>query len=115
MSLLFSEVELTRSDGSKTVLRESGHPDETDLMELLREANQYAGWRAAVLEGATIQVRHYCFQSGGSAWLAERDHFALMDAYDQLALRHGEPCFLRCGAVNFVDGYRFTRKYLLRG
>lgn len=85
MSLLFSEITFHRKNGVETSLYESGHPDEYDVRELLKYEERYASLRTAGLDGVTVQVQHYRFL-GGSArdWLAEREHIALMEAYNEM-------------------------------
>lgn len=86
MSLLFSEVTLRRKDGVETGLYEGGNPDEYDMRELLKIGAQYAGARSYGLCGLSVQVQHYRFLEGGSRdWLAEREHIALIEAYDKAA------------------------------
>ena len=87
MSLLFSTVTITPRQGVAVTIQESGHPDEYDLRELLRGEARYAPVRKPAFQGAAVQVCHYRFRVKGRDWLAERDSFALMDAYDELALR----------------------------
>lgn len=84
MSLLFSEIKAESVDGKPLKLWESGHPDEYDLRELLQYEARYAAVKEAVQNGSVLHVRHYRFQVNGAEWLAERDHFALIDAYDEL-------------------------------
>ena len=86
MSLLFSQVTLRREDGVDTVLYESGNPDEYDMRELLKSEDRYAAIRSFGLNGLTIQVQHYRFLGGSSRdWLAEDEHIALMEAYNEIA------------------------------
>lgn len=86
MSLLFSQVTLRREDGVDTVLYESGNPDEYDMRELLKSEDRYAAVRSFGLNGLTIQVQHYRFLGGSSRdWLAEAEHIALMEAYNEIA------------------------------
>lgn len=108
MSLLFSKITVIPSDGPEIVLNESGHPDESDMRELLRYEQRYAAVRKAVLDGALIRVQHYRFQAKGREWLAERDHLALMDAYDELAQAHGEKPFICRKDVQHMGGYTLT-------
>ena len=105
MSLLFSEVTFRRKNGASVTLYESGHPDEYDLRELLKYENRYASLRTAGLTGMTIEVQHYRFL-GGSArdWLAEQEHIALMEAYDE-AVSH-EP-FTQRDDVEHLEYYEF--------
>lgn len=86
MSLLFSQVTLRREDGTDRVLYESGNPDEYDMRELLKSEDRYAAVRSFGLNGLTIQVQHYRFLGGSSRdWLAEDEHIALMEAYNEIA------------------------------
>lgn len=86
MSLLFSQVTLRREDGVDTVLYESGNPDEYDMRELLKSEDRYAAVRSFGLNGLTVQVQHYRFLGGSSRdWLAEAEHIALMEAYNEIA------------------------------
>lgn len=80
MSLLFSEITVSNVDGKQLMLWESGHPDEYDLRELLQYEARYAAVKEAAQNGAVLRVRYYCFQVSGAEWLAERNHFALIDA-----------------------------------
>ena len=88
-------------------IQESGHPDEYDLRELLRGEARYAPVRKPAFQGAAVQVCHYRFRVKGRDWLAERDSFALMDAYDELALRCGEKPFVQRGDVELLAQYTF--------
>lgn len=109
MSLLFSEITYTDPHGQQITFLESGHPDEYDMRELLGHEPRYARVRKAFLNGGALHVRHYMFRTPkGRDWLAEQDHFALMDAYDALARRHGEKPFVRRGDVSLLEEYRFT-------
>ena len=105
MSLLFSEVTLRRKGSKDIVLYESGHPDEYDMRELLKYEDRYASLRTAGLAGMTVEVQHYRFL-GGSArdWLAEQEHIALMEAYDE-AVSH-EP-FTQRDDVEHLEYYEF--------
>ncbi len=105
MSLLFSKVTITPKAGPELVINESGHPDEYDLRELLRYETRYAPVRNKNFCGAVVKVQHYRFQVKGRDRLAERDSFALMAAYDELALRHGETPFVQRGDVELLEQY----------
>lgn len=84
MSLLFSEIIFHRKDSYDTSLMESGHPDEHDVRELLKYEDRYAFVRDSDLKGVTVQVQQYRFLGGGAKdWLAEREHLALMEAYNE--------------------------------
>ena len=107
MSLLFSTVTITPKAGPFVTIQESGHPDEYDLREMLRYEKRYAPVRKTEYRNAVIAVRQYRFRVGGPDWLAERDCFALMDAYDSLALRHGERTFVQREDVELVEQYEF--------
>ena len=107
MSLLFSTVTITPRQGAAVTIQESGHPDEYDLRELLRGEARYAPVRKPAFQGAAVQVCHYRFRVKGRDWLAERDSFALMDAYDELALRCGEKPFVQRGDVELLAQYTF--------
>ena len=107
MSLLFSTVTVTPKQGAAVTILESGHPDEYDLRELLRGEARYAPVRRAEYHGAAVQVRQYRFFVKGPDWLAERDSFALIHAYDELALRHGERPFVQRGDVELLMQYTF--------
>ena len=107
MSLLFSTVTITPRQGVAVTIQESGHPDEYDLRELLRGETRYAPVRKPAFQGAAVQVCHYRFRVKGRDWLAERDSFALMDAYDKLALRCGEKPFVQRGDVELLAQYTF--------
>lgn len=103
MSLLFSTVTVTPRHGAAVTVRESGHPDEYDLRELLRCEARYAPVRKSEYHGAIVQVCQYRFPVKGPDWLAERDSFALMDAYDEVALRHGEKPFVQREDVKLLE------------
>lgn len=105
MSLLFSTVTITPKQGLAVTVNESGHPDEYDMRELLRYETRYAPVRKAKFHGAAVQVRQYRFQVKGRDWLAERDSFALMDAYDELAQRHREKPFVQREDVELLEQY----------
>ena len=107
MSLLFFTVTITPREGVAVTIQESGHPDEYDLRELLRGEARYAPVRKPAFQGAAVQVCHYRFRVKGRDWLAERDSFALMDAYDELALRCGEKPFVQRGDVELLAQYTF--------
>ena len=107
MSLLFSTVTITPRQGVAVTIQESGHPDEYDLRELLRGEARYAPVRKPAFQGAAVQVCHYRFRVKGRDWLVERDSFALMDAYDELALRCGEKPFVQRGDVELLAQYTF--------
>ena len=108
MSLLFSTVTVTPRQGAAVTILESGHPDEYDLRELLRGDTRYAPVRKAEYHGAAVQVRQYRFFVKGPDWLAERDSFALIKAYDELALRHGEKPFVKRGDVKLLEQYEIS-------
>lgn len=85
MSLLFSEITFRRKNGVETSLYESGHPDEFDVRELLKYEGRYSALRPSGLAGVTVQVQHYRFLGGSTRdWLAERDHIALIEAYNEM-------------------------------
>lgn len=105
MSLLFSEVTFRRKHGASVTLYESGHPDEYDLRELLRYEDRYSALRTAGLDGMTVQVQHYRFQGGSKRdWLAEADHIALMEAYNE-AVPH--ELFHQRDDVEHLECYEF--------
>ena len=108
MSLLFSTVTITPRQGVAVTIQESGHPDEYDLRELLRGEARYAPVRKPAFQGAAVQVCHYRFRVKGRDWLAERDSFALMDAYDGLALRCGEAPFVHRKDVELLARYTIS-------
>ena len=108
MSLLFSTVTVTPKQGAAVTILESGHPDEYDLRELLRGEARYAPVRRAEYHGAAVQVRQYRFFVKGPDWLAERDSFALIHAYDELALRHGERPFVQRKDVKLLEQYTIS-------
>lgn len=108
MSLLFSIVTVTPRQGAAVTIQESGHPDEYDLRELLRGEARYASIRKAEYHGAAVRVCHYRFRVKGRDWLAERDSFALMDAYDGLALRCGEAPFMQREDVELLAQYTIS-------
>ena len=108
MSLLFSTVTITPRQGVAVTIQESGHPDEYDLRELLRGEARYAPVRKPAFQGAAVQVCHYRFRVKGRDWLAERDSFALMDAYDGLALRCGEAPFVHRKDVELLAQYTIS-------
>ena len=108
MSLLFSTVTITPRQGVAVTIQESGHPDEYDLRELLRGEARYAPVRKPAFQGAAVQVCHYRFRVKGRDWLAERDSFALMDAYDGLALRCGEAPFMQREDVELLAQYTIS-------
>nr|WP_325204332.1 hypothetical protein [uncultured Oscillibacter sp.] len=67
------------------LLYESGHPDEYDMRELLKTEERYAEVRSFGLNGLSVQVQHYRFLGGSSRdWLAEREHIALIEAYNEM-------------------------------
>lgn len=105
MSLLFSEVTFYQKNGTEISLYESGHPDEYDMRELLKYEDRYASLRTAGMAGMTVEIQHYRFL-GGSArdWLAEQEHIALMEAYDE-AVSH-EP-FTQRDDVEHLEYYKF--------
>lgn len=108
MSLLFSKVIIVPKDGPEIVVNESGRLDEYDLRELLRYEKRYAPVRKPEYHNAAISVRQYRFQVKGRDWLAERDCFALMGAYDELALRHGEKPFVQREDVKLLEQYTIS-------
>lgn len=110
MSLIFSEITYKDCDGKPLKLWESGHPDEYDLRELLQYEARYAAVKEAVQNGSVLHVRHYRFQVSGAEWLAERDHFALIDAYDELAQKYGIPGFTGRKDVELQGEYKFRLK-----
>lgn len=105
MSLLFSEVTLRRQNGEDIILYESGHPDKYNMRELLKYENRYSALRAAGLASVTIRVQHHRFL-GGSArdWLAEQEHIALIEAYDEMT---PDMLFTRREDVECLDNYEF--------
>lgn len=108
MSLLFSEVTFRRKHGASVTLYESGHPDEYDKRELLKYEDRYSTLRTAGLDGMTVQVQHYRFLGGASRdWLAEADHIALMEAYNEVS--PGE-LFPQRDDVEHLECYKFEIK-----
>jgi len=108
MSLLFSTVTITPKQGPAVTVNESGHPDEYDMRELMRYETRYAAVRKTVFHGAAVKVCQYRFQVKGRDRLAERDSFALMAAYDELALRHDEKPFARREDVELVEQFTIS-------
>ena len=105
MSLLFSKITLRRQDGKDIILYESGHPDEYDMWELLKYEGRYASLRTVGLNGLTVQVQHYRFLGGSKReWLAEREHIALMEAYDEMA---PDVLFTQRDDVEHLEYYEF--------
>lgn len=105
MSLLFSEITFRRKDGVETTLYESGHPDEYDVRELLKYEERYSALRTAGLAGMTVQVQHYRYLSGSTKdWLAEREHIALMEAYDKAV---PSEVFIQRDDVEYLECFRF--------
>ncbi len=105
MSLLFSEITLRRKDGKNIVLYESGHPDEHDMRELLRSEDRYAAVRSFGLNGVPVQVQHYRFLGGSTRdWLAEQDHIALIEAYDEMT---PDALFTQREDVECLEYYKF--------
>lgn len=105
MSLLFSKVTIRWRGGDETSLYESGHPDEYDMRELLKGEANYAGVRSYGLCGLSVQVQHYRFLGGGSRdWLAEREHIALIKAYDAVS---PDALFTRRDDVERLESYEF--------
>ena len=105
MSLLFSEVLLYRKDGKKIILYESGHPDEYDMRELLKSENRYADVCSVGLNGVSVQVQHYRFLGGSTRdWLAEQEHFALIEAYNEAA---HDVLFTQRDDVESLEQYEF--------
>lgn len=107
MSLLFSTVTVTPKEGPTVTVNESGHPDEYDMRELLRYEARYAPVRKAEFHGAAVKVYQYRFRVKGRDKLAERDSFALMAAYDELALRCGEKTFTQREDVERLEEHAF--------
>ncbi len=107
MSLLFSNVTITPKVGLVVTVNESGHPDEYDIRDLIRCELRYAPVRDTAYLVSDVSVRQYRFRTGGRDWLAERDSFALMAAYDALAQRHGEKPFVQREDVELVGQYAF--------
>ena len=105
MSLLFSTVTITPKQGLAVTVNESGHPDQYDLRELLRYETRYAPVRKTEFHGAAVQVCQYRFCVKGRDWLAERDSFALMTAYNELARHHGEKTFVQREDVELLEQY----------
>lgn len=84
MSLLFSEITFHRKGRNDMLFLESGHPDEHDVRELLKYEDRYESVRASGLKGVTVQVQQYRYLGGSTRdWLAEPEHFALMEAYNE--------------------------------
>jgi len=108
MSLLFSTVTITPRQGPVVTVNESGHPDEYDMRELLRYETRYAAVRKTEFHGAAVKVCQYRFRVKGRDRLAERDIFALMAAYNELALCHGEEPFARREDVELVEQFAFS-------
>ena len=105
MSLLFSEVTLRRKGSKDIVLYESGHPDEYDMRELLKNEDRYAGVRSFGLSGLSVEVQHYRFLGGSSRdWLAEREHIALIEAYNAIT---PDALFTQRDDVEYLDYYDF--------
>nr|WP_325212959.1 hypothetical protein [uncultured Oscillibacter sp.] len=105
MSLLFSEVSFHWKAGMNTVLYESGHPDEYDMRELLKNEDRYAGVRSFGLSGLSVEVQHYRFLGGSSRdWLAEREHVALIEAYNAIT---PDALFTQRDDVEDLDCYKF--------
>ena len=105
MSLLFSKVTIVCKTGQKMIVNESGHPDEYDLLKLFQCETRYAPIRKAEFHGAVIRVCQYRFSAAGRDWLAEQNCFALMDAYDELALQCGKESFVRNRGVELLGQY----------
>lgn len=105
MSLLFSVIEAVGIDGKTEAIYESGCPDEHDLRELLAYECRCDALRQIIAQGGSIHVRHYRFQTGGRDWLAEKDHIALIEAYNKLARWHGEADFIGRDDVKMLDQY----------
>ena len=72
MSLLFSEVSFHWKAGMNTVLYESGHPDEYDMRELLKNEDRYAGVRSFGLSGLSVEVQHSGLAGGTGARCTDR-------------------------------------------
>ncbi len=105
MSLLFSEITFRWKDGLETSLYESGHPDEYDVRELLKYEERYSALRTAGLSGVTVQVQHCRYMSGAVRdWLAEREHIALMEAYDKAV---PSEVFTQRNDVEYLECFRF--------
>ena len=105
MSLLFSTITIAPQQGASVTIWESGHPDEYDLRELLRYEARYTPFRKTEYHGAVVQVHQYRFSSMGRDWLAEQDSLAMIAAYDELALRHGEKPFVQRTDVELLGQY----------
>ena len=105
MSLLFSKVTITPQSGPVVSINESGHPDKYDLWELLKYEKRYAPVQTPEYHNAAVLVRQYRFRVKDRDWLAERDSFALMDAYDELAQRCGAEPFVRREDVELTGQY----------
>lgn len=108
MSLLFSEITLSWKAGMNMVLYESGHPDEYDMRELLKCEDRYAAARSYGLNGLSVQVQQHRFL-GGSArdWLAEQDHIALIEAYDEMT---PDALFTQRDDVEYLEYFEFQMK-----
>lgn len=105
MSLLFSEVTLYRKDGMNMLLYESGHPDEYDMRELLKNEERYAEVRSFDLNGLSVQVEHCRFLGGTSKdRLAEQDHISLIEAYNEMT---SDALFTQRDDVECLDNYEF--------
>lgn len=108
MSLLFAEITLRRTDGVNTVLYESGNPDEYDMRELLKSEDRYAFARSFGLNGLSVQVQHHRFLGGSSRdWLAEAEHIALMEAYNEMT---PDALFTQRDDVEHLEYYEFQIK-----
>lgn len=55
------------------------------MRELLKTEERYAEVRSFGLNGLSVQVQHYRFLGGSFRdWLAEREHIALIEAYNEM-------------------------------
>ena len=108
MSLLFSEIKFCFPNGEPVCRYESGHPDEHDIRELLTMDERYADVAKRRTSLTAVQVQRYRYLTGGRDWLAEAEHFALLDAYNELAQRHGEEPFAERDDVEHLDYFEFS-------
>lgn len=81
MSIYFSEIIMSDKDGFTSRLLLSGHPDEGGLRanEFLRQEAKEFG--APVY----VTVQQYCFLTDADEEDANGNHFALINAYDELS------------------------------
>ncbi len=87
------------------LLYEGGNLDEYDMRELLKTGAQYAGVRSYGLNGLSVEVQHYRFLGGSSRdWLAEREHIALIEAYNALT---PDALFTQQDDVECLEYYEF--------